>query len=189
LTLRDCYLDADHIVVFTRTGGGNRDFYENERGCRATYPHYFEPGSSDPPSGPWNDDRRRHPLFDYDREDEFDCTFALFYVKFPEEQTAVLKELAEATGQPETLKQKTDRVLEAIKNERASQMSEPKRDKNEASEKELETELGNLIDAYEGLTVPQILGVLERIKFDLLASGRYGSNKQEQPPPAKKSGS
>ena len=57
---RDCYIDGERIIVFTRTGGGNRNFYENERRCRASYPHYFEPESPDPPSGPWNDDLRHH---------------------------------------------------------------------------------------------------------------------------------
>ncbi len=81
---RDCYFDGDYIVVHTRTGGGNRDYYESEKSCRNNYPEYFT-GSEDDPSGPWNEDLRKHPWFSHDRDSDFDYTYANFYFKPPAE--------------------------------------------------------------------------------------------------------
>jgi hypothetical protein len=50
-------------------------------------------------------------------------------------------------------------------------MNETIRERNETKERELEAELGALIDAYPDLTGAQILGILDRIKFDLFLSG------------------
>lgn len=59
---RDCGIDAEakRIYVYTRTGGGNREDYPNQI-------------------------LRDNPLFDYDCDDESDCTYATFYFKFPED--------------------------------------------------------------------------------------------------------
>lgn len=75
---RDCYLDDDRLVIHTRTGGGNRDYYESEESCRDEYPEYFK-GGDDDPSGPWNVDLRKLPGYLYDRDDDYDSTYANFY--------------------------------------------------------------------------------------------------------------
>lgn len=90
---RDCYLDGDHIVIHTRTGGGNREYYESEESCRENYPEYFE--GDDKPSGPWNEDLRKNPNFVRDVDDDFDSTYADFYFRFPDEYAADLKVLSE----------------------------------------------------------------------------------------------
>jgi hypothetical protein len=59
---RDVYLDDDYLVVFTRCGGGNREYYE----------HVFE-------------EMGNHPWFERDEDDDFDCTYASFYFKLPKE--------------------------------------------------------------------------------------------------------
>lgn len=90
---RDCYIEGDKIVIYTRTGGGNRDYYDSEQSCRDCYPEYFE--GADTPSGPWNSDLQENEYYLYDEDDDFDCTYASFYFRFPEAYDADLKAIAE----------------------------------------------------------------------------------------------
>lgn len=94
---RDCYIEDGKIAIHTRTGGGNRAFYENEARCKAEYPEYFD-GSEDAPSGPWNDDLRGLPGFTYDRDDDFDCTYATFYYNPSPEVAKLVAQLGEIGG-------------------------------------------------------------------------------------------
>lgn len=93
---RDCYLDGEkkRIVIHTRTGGGNRDYYESLESCRDHYPEYFR-GEGDDPTGPWNCDLRKHPQFIYDEDDDFDSTYADFYFSFPPDYADDLTALCE----------------------------------------------------------------------------------------------
>lgn len=77
---RDCYL-ADgpngrkRIAVYTRGGGGNREcFCENG-----------DAEHSDDCVVPKQESNRSHPLYDSDEDDEFDCTYATFYFRVPDE--------------------------------------------------------------------------------------------------------
>ncbi len=106
---RDAYVDGEvRIVIYTRTGGGNRDFYENEARCRAEYPEYFD--GDDDPAGPWNEDLRKLPGFIMDRDDDFDCTYASFYYSAPEGFAEVL----DALRSDETPEQKFIATIERI---------------------------------------------------------------------------
>ena len=69
---RDAYYDAElnRLVIYTRTGGGNRDYYDSEQSRRAEY-------------GPYNDDLRDIVGFMFDEDDDFDCTYAYFYFAVP----------------------------------------------------------------------------------------------------------
>ena len=89
---RDCYLDGNRIVIYTRTGGGNRDYYDSEEMCRANYPEYFS--GDEPPTGPWNSSLTAHPCYLFDHDDDFDCTYASFYFAFPAEYAEDLTALA-----------------------------------------------------------------------------------------------
>lgn len=95
---RDCYVskigNEYRIVIHTRTGGGNRDYYENRGTCEESYPEYFGEGKEEP-SGPWNDDLRASPHYDRDMDDDFDSTYADFYFRLPAEYEAELKALAD----------------------------------------------------------------------------------------------
>jgi len=64
---RDCYLsdDKDHIEIFTRVGGGNREYYADEI-----------------------EDLRSMPTYVSDEDDDFDCTYATFTFGVPEEWRA-----------------------------------------------------------------------------------------------------
>lgn len=86
---RDCYLDEEkNIVIYTRTGGGNRPYYENAESYKAK--------SGEEPDGRcWNDDLRKLPGFIDDCDDDFDCTYAYFKFKVPEKFAHLIEKLPE----------------------------------------------------------------------------------------------
>lgn len=90
---RSIFISEDKILVYTRTGGGNREFYDSEESCRDNYPSCFEGDPSEFPTKPWNDDLRKHPCYLCDEDDDYDCTYANFYFKFPEQYAEDLKNL------------------------------------------------------------------------------------------------
>lgn len=90
---RDCAIEGNNIVIHTRTGGGNRDYYESEECCRINYPDYFNGVAN--PSGPWNSTLANNAFFLRDQDDDYDCTYANFYFRFPDEYAADLTALAE----------------------------------------------------------------------------------------------
>lgn len=92
---RDCFIEGNCIVIHTRTGGGNREFYDSEESCRENYPEYFD--GTDDPKGPWNSDLTAHPCYLHDEDDDFDSTYANFYFRFPDEYANELKALAAKT--------------------------------------------------------------------------------------------
>ena len=100
---RSCYWNGEYIVIHTRTGGGNRDAYENEARCRANYPEYFE--GDNPRTGPYNDDLRKLPGYQYDQDDDFDSTYADFFYKPPEAALEALKSIPADTPPAEQWQQ------------------------------------------------------------------------------------
>lgn len=79
---RDCSIDfeASRISIYTRTGGGNRDDYPNEK-------------------------LTSHACYLHDEDDDFDSTYATYYFKFPEEMAADVVKLAnvEENGFPASI--------------------------------------------------------------------------------------
>jgi hypothetical protein len=73
---RDAYFDADEnkLVIYTRTGGGNREYYGSPDG-------YDNEGYE----GPFNSDLEAHPNYIDDQDDDFDCTYAYFNFSIPDE--------------------------------------------------------------------------------------------------------
>jgi hypothetical protein len=108
---RDCYIENGKIVIYTRTGGGNREFYESQESCRDNYPEYFD-GKEDP-SGPWNSDLRKSQHFLYDQDDDYDCTYAYFFYKFPEEYQKELQHL-EANAPDMAPSEKWNHLLKSL---------------------------------------------------------------------------
>src|SRR5262245_58021437 len=83
---RDCFLykDGKSIVVYTRTGGGNREDYVEENAAMTQWPGYIR-----------------------DEDDSFDNTYALFHFKVPEDAKEIcdkLKEIGMAVDPPERWK-------------------------------------------------------------------------------------
>lgn len=112
---RDCFIQGESIVVHTRTGGGNREFYDSEESCRANYPDYFD-GENDP-SGPWNDTLVSNEFYLRDEDDDFDCTYANFYFRFPGEYASDLKALA-AHSETHTPSEKWQALFEAMNSDK-----------------------------------------------------------------------
>ena len=92
---RDCFLLDGKIVIYTRTGGGNRDAYENEERCRDNYPEYFTGDKSEWQQGPWNEDLRKLPGYIHDEDDGFDSTYANFYYEVPNKFKHLLDKIPE----------------------------------------------------------------------------------------------
>ena len=84
---RDVHIADGKIAIYTRNGGGNREHYdysdddveEGEKcdctGCTITYKI------------------PQHPNYLYDKDDDFDCTYATVYYSYPEEYAEGLKAL------------------------------------------------------------------------------------------------
>jgi hypothetical protein len=60
---RDCFLSKENtIIVYTRTGGGNREEYQSQ-----------------------NDAMKLHKRYLRDEDDSLDCTYAIFHFSIPDE--------------------------------------------------------------------------------------------------------
>jgi hypothetical protein len=108
---RDAYIekndDAIELVIFTRTGGGNRECYCEEAGCNHESCCYHGD----------NDKMAQHPLYLRDDDDNFDSTYAKFYFNVPD----AYKERIETTfnqeqggKNPASLQEKTNTMVEKI---------------------------------------------------------------------------
>jgi len=118
---RDAYLTwADDaktdpvMVIHTRTGGGNRDYYDSEARRRAESPEDFTEGTP-PPTGPWNADLRGWPGYRYDVDDDFDSTYADFYFDVPASARDAVVGFLQENGQPATPREKFDALMAAMK--------------------------------------------------------------------------
>lgn len=85
---RDCYVSDNFIVVYTRLGGGNRDYYEN----------VYEK-------------MKKHPQFVRDEDDSFDCTYSSFFFKIPENR---ISEVQEFIGNDTAPQQKFKELIESL---------------------------------------------------------------------------
>lgn len=106
---RDCYWNGEEICIYTRTGGGNRDYYESLESCKKNYPEDFT--GDNPPKGPWNDDLRKMPTFKRDEDDSFDSTYATFFFALPEVFSELKYDLKAADATPQ---QKFESFLERL---------------------------------------------------------------------------
>jgi len=88
---RECYIEGDNIVIHTRTGGGNREDYEAGNGELQSNPFYVR-----------------------DEDDDFDCTYANFYYRFPEEYADELKAMA-ANADSIKPSEKWEALLESLR--------------------------------------------------------------------------
>lgn len=112
---RDCYLTEEGIVIHTRTGGDNREAYEDE----AAYLEYFGV-DGDEPIGPFNSDLYRLPGFIRDEDCDFDCTYANFYYAVPEAFAERARAWLAEHGAPMTPGQKWGALFEALRGAEAA---------------------------------------------------------------------
>ncbi len=79
------YHEPGHnIVIRTRTGGGNRDAYEDHETALANFPEEV-------PMGPFNSDLRDVEGFVSDEDDDYDSTYAYFTYTAPAGTKEVLE--------------------------------------------------------------------------------------------------
>lgn len=87
---RDTWFDPEtgNIVIYTRTGGGNRGYYDSlDR-------HIAECDYGEcKHEGPFNEDIRILPGFKFDCDDDFDSTYATFHFDVPAEFVEYLEAL------------------------------------------------------------------------------------------------
>ncbi len=91
---RDIYFENENdpkIILYTRNGGGNREYYE----------YVFELLSA-------------HPLYLNDYDDDFDCTYA--YIEFKAPQAVVDFFEGVKTGKLESVSEKFQKEMEAMEN-------------------------------------------------------------------------
>lgn len=75
---RDCFWDGTHIGVYTRTGGNNRDDYEEENAMLEDHPNHVR-----------------------NEDDDFDDTYATFYFSIPEKLQWTIPHLTATEETPE----------------------------------------------------------------------------------------
>jgi hypothetical protein len=116
---RDCWLNKEgtEIVIYTRTGGGNRDYYESEANARKNYPKDFE--EDEQPAGPWNEDLRQLPGFIRDVDSTFDGSYAEFYFKVPEQYAVKIKTIV-ANMDTRTAEEKWQQLSKMFESEKES---------------------------------------------------------------------
>lgn len=106
---RDCFLTEEgNICIYTRTGGGNRDYYESEEIHQENYGNEYDY------TGPYNEDLRENPYFIRDKDEDYDCTYANFYFSIPDEFKEELKNM-EASIPPSEKWQKLFESMEVKK--------------------------------------------------------------------------
>lgn len=81
---RDCFISDGMIAVYTRNGGGNRDCWDYEKDAD---------GKCHCPGCVISEHLPAHPLYVRDEDDDFDCTYATIYFRFPDEFADDLKKL------------------------------------------------------------------------------------------------
>lgn len=88
---RDCYFNGEHIVIYTRTGGGNREEYGAENDAMCELPGYVR-----------------------DEDDDFDSTYASFYYEVPQ-QFHLLMDKLKSMAQKQTQSERWEAALDHIK--------------------------------------------------------------------------
>lgn len=112
---RDAFYDGEYLCIYTRTGGGNRDTYENKARAMETYPEY-----NTDYEGPWNEDLRALPGYVRDEDDDYDCTYATFYFKVPEQFAWFREWAADKTERPAS-----ERWADAIEHIKSAPKDDP----------------------------------------------------------------
>lgn len=99
---RDAFIDKQkRLVIYTRTGGSNREFYEH---------------ASEENEGICNDKLRELPGFLFDEDDPYDETFALFRYEILDERVLRGIEALEEEALSEEPADRFARVIDKMKN-------------------------------------------------------------------------
>jgi hypothetical protein len=109
---RDVYLDGEpgarRIGVHTRMGGGNRGHWDVVK--------EYEPGPDCPcPGCRAQHVLARHPLYLYDRDDEFDSTYADYFFRVPDAFAETVEELVGLGGQTNPPAEAWERLFKKLR--------------------------------------------------------------------------
>lgn len=90
---RDCYPNKDgtKIIVHTRNGGGNRNEYQS----------VF-------------DELSKHPCYESDNDQDFDCTYADIIFRVPEQHSELVREMVGVVGEVVSPQEKWKILLAAL---------------------------------------------------------------------------
>lgn len=108
---RDAYYDdsGDRLVIYTRTGGGNRSYFESRETRIANYE--IDDSDEEYLKVPYNEDLRGVPGYIYDEDDDYDNTYAIFFYEVPEEFKETFRKAYELCHEPSSSEdQLTDEV-------------------------------------------------------------------------------
>tara|TARA_Y100000310_G_scaffold2377_1_gene3063 strand:+ start:2803 stop:3231 length:429 start_codon:yes stop_codon:yes gene_type:complete len=109
---RDAFVTEGKIAVYTRNGGGNREHWDYDLGNETTK----ESGAECSCSGCIINYRLpKHPNYLYDRDDDFDSTYATIYFSFPDEWKELLEKVD--SGEPFDPDERWLQRIEALKGE------------------------------------------------------------------------
>jgi hypothetical protein len=90
---RDCYVNDGKIAVYTRGGGGNRECYCDDYIEDDDVTVEFEGEQHlEECVVLMQNQNRKHVLYLSDHDDDFDCTYATFYFKLPENMDFIPEE-------------------------------------------------------------------------------------------------
>jgi len=109
---RDAFISEGKIAVYTRLGGGNRECY-----CETEKEH-AEGGCY----GPVIECLQAHSQYLYDKDDDFDSTYATFWFRFPDKYNDLLQ-LLEGKDLFDPDKRWKEK-LEAVRNSSAEELKQ-----------------------------------------------------------------
>jgi hypothetical protein len=106
---RDCWIEMDgdtpRIAIYTRNGGGNRECYDEHAEDDPRRPECYSC---------WiTHEVHKHPLYLFDRDGDFDCTYATIYYSVPEEFVEDCKRIA--LKEPLDMSERWLTMIESIK--------------------------------------------------------------------------
>lgn len=110
--IRDVYPENGNIIIYTRTGGGNRPYYDSLE--TAIENDHVDPKDKDISQRAWNSDLRALPGFIRDYDDDFDSTYAYFEFTPPEDWKQIIQDLSDTIGAQSNPTEKFQRTLAAI---------------------------------------------------------------------------
>jgi hypothetical protein len=111
--VRDLWKKDGKLVIYTRTGGRNRAYFDSAESRKRESPE----ATDEELAGPYNDDLRALPGFLRDYDDEYDTTYALFEFEIPEWAKDLLAEVPDRERLPA---ERWKTMFEAVKNDTPS---------------------------------------------------------------------
>lgn len=121
---RDAYYDGEHLVILTRTGGGNRFKYAEQNAKLRTLAGFVR-----------------------DADDDYDNTYAYFYYKLPGQYASLEPELAKWTPKP--FRERWEAVIDKMKTGGINDPNDPQM----AAARKIEEQLAEAVKDGSGVKI------------------------------------